>query len=508
MKLRFAVSTLVIAAGLHVFSLAASAQVEIKVVQWNVRDNSANGGTAEEPDELTAIVNQAPDVLILQEVDRVAHLNAIAAALETNQPGTDWQQRNINRTNTTTGQSFLAILTRFPIANVNHTLLTAEGEVIAACPNHPRLAARAAIGATITVDGKPFAVFSTRNEFISGDCVAAEQNRRFKAWANAAYPTVTHLYGGDFNMLPTGQAYPAITTNPTAIDAWREALDKRTATAANDSTPDFLTPTRNNRLDYLFYKNAGTVLSVRSARITSRPPTSAPSPDGFASDHRMMTAMITVAGSAPLTLPADDFNDNSLDPKWTIGVWTGDTRDATVRVAEVNQRLEIGPLKERTTGSHYNGLRSTANHDFSGASAYVQLVHPAATTTAAFAMFAVGRDSNNYYRWYVSAGRLVAEKEIAGAKTTLVDVGYNPIGHQFLRICHDASARTVVFQTAPNTGGAPGTWFQHRAEPWSTAAIPLRTARFEMKAGTGAAEIAPGTAAYDNFRAARVASCQ
>ena len=491
--MRFALSMLIVVAGVCLSPLEAYAQgVDIKVVQWNVEDGEQAG-------EITAIVAQRPAVVFLQEVDRVAHLDSIVAALEADQPGTDWHQRNIERHNSTTGASFLAILARFPISNVKTKLLTADNEVIPACPGHPTLAARAAIGATITVNGQPLAVFSTRNQFVSGDCIAAEQNRRFKSWANTNYSNATHLYGGDFNMVPNGQAYLVMTQDPpVSIDAWKEALDKGTATAADDSTPDFFTPTRNSRLDYLFYKNADPVLSVKSAHITTR--------DLTLSDHRMMTSIFTVGTS---TLPTDDFNDNSLDTtKWSIGVWSGSTQDTTIRVAERNTRLEIGPLKEGTTGNHYNALRSAGSHNFSGAYAYVQLVQPAATTTGAFSMFSVGRDASNYYRWYVSAGRLVAEKEIGGSKTTLVDIGYNAVGHQFLRVCHDSSTGSVVFQTAPNSGGVPGAWFQHHAEAWNATAVPLTTMLFEMKAGTSAAEIAPGTAAYDNFRAARVANCQ
>jgi hypothetical protein len=222
----------------------------------------------------------------------------------------------------------------------------------------------------------------------------------------------------------------------------------------------------------------------------------------------MMTAIFTVGGTPP-SLPTDDFNDNSLDTtKWSIGVWSGTTQDTTIPVREVNQRLEIGPLKENTTGTHYNALRSAGSHNLSGAYAYVQLVQPAATMTGAFSIFSVGRNADNYYRWFVSAGRLVAEKEIAGTKSRPVDIGYDPVAHQFLRICHDSSTGNVVFQTAPNNGGIPGAWFQHYAEAWNTTAVPLTTMLFEMKAGTSAAEVAPGTAVYDNFKAARVANCQ
>jgi endonuclease/exonuclease/phosphatase family metal-dependent hydrolase len=282
MKRRFAVSMLIVVAGVGLSSLEAYAQgTDIKVVTWNVENN--DNDPAKEPGERDAIVAQKPAVVFLQEVDRVVHLDSIVAALEAAQPGTDWYQVNIERHNTTTGASFLAILARFPFSGGPETTpLSFEGEVICGVS----VPARAAIGVTILIDGNPLAVFSTRNFFRSGDCVAQEQNRRFKAWANANFPNVSHLYGGDFNMVPTGIAYPVMTQDaPTSIDAWKEALDKRTATATDDSTPDFLTPTTSSRLDYLFYRIDGTVLSVQSAHITGKVPTTAPgSADHFASD--------------------------------------------------------------------------------------------------------------------------------------------------------------------------------------------------------------------------------
>jgi endonuclease/exonuclease/phosphatase family metal-dependent hydrolase len=248
---------------------------KIKVVQWNVTDG-------EQAAEITTVVAQKPDVVFLQEVDRVAHLDSMVAALESNQ-GVDWNRVAIERHNTTSGASFVAILARFPLSNVKTKALNSENEVICGVA----VAARAAIGATILVAGKPVAVFSTRNMFVSGDCPAREQNRRFKAWAESNYRNVTHLSGGDFNMIPGGIGYRVMTQEaPTSIDAWEQARGKGTATAVDHSV-GFNTPTRNNRLDYLFYKNApATLLSTDSAHISTLQPA--------LSDHRMMMAIFTL----------------------------------------------------------------------------------------------------------------------------------------------------------------------------------------------------------------------
>jgi endonuclease/exonuclease/phosphatase family metal-dependent hydrolase len=291
MKLRLTAPWLGAIAAVLFSCVDAFAQApSIKVVQWNVQDG-------EQPGEISAIVGQRPDVVLIQEADRVAHLDAIVAALEANQR-VDWDRRYINRTNTTTGSSFLAILSRFPLSGVKTTRLSAEGEIICGLT----VAARAAIGATMLVGGRPLAVFSTRNHYYQGDCPAREQNRRFKRWANANYPNVTHLYGGDFNMLPGAIAYDVMTEeSPSSIDVWAEAVREGTA-AAFDGNPTFWTPTRNNRLDYLFYRNAATVLDATSAHIPPR--------NTALSDHRMMIATFTV-GSAANTrtrdlLPTED----------------------------------------------------------------------------------------------------------------------------------------------------------------------------------------------------------
>jgi hypothetical protein len=61
-----------------------------------------------------------------------------------------------------------------------------------------------------------------------------------------------------------------------------------------------------------------------------------------------------------------------------------------------------------------------------------------------------------------------------------------------------------VFEAAPASGGAPGTWVQLAATTWNTAAVPLTSVSFELKGGTWRTETNnPGTVIFDNFKAAR-----
>jgi hypothetical protein len=203
-------------------------------------------------------------------------------------------------------------------------------------------------------------------------------------------------------------------------------------------------------------------------------------------------------------LLADDFNDASLNTSLWIAnnLFSGFT-DPSVATVET-QRLEIGPLKQNVDGSHYNGIRSASAYNFTGAYAYVQLVQPPSANTAADAFYTIGLNADNCYRMYVEAGNLIVQRKVGGAKQTLASITFNATNHAFWRMRHDALSGQVIFETAPSNAGTPGAWTQVFSEPWNTSAIPLSAVSFELKGGTWRLEAsAPGTVAFDNFRAAK-----
>jgi phosphatidylserine/phosphatidylglycerophosphate/cardiolipin synthase-like enzyme len=212
----------------------------------------------------------------------------------------------------------------------------------------------------------------------------------------------------------------------------------------------------------------------------------------------------TTAGGPPPPPPppgvllSDDFNSTTLDTaKWTKALFTG-TQDTTIPVTVDGASLVVGPLKSGVTGSHYNGIRSKSSFSFTGVSAEVELVEPAASSAPdAYAMFAVGK-SNFYYRWYVAGTSLVAEKR-ASSKTTLATLTYSASSHRFLRIRHNAATGQVVFETAPDAGGAPGAWTTRFSQTWD-AAIPLTGVMIELKGGTSSAQTNPGPVRWDKVR--------
>jgi len=156
------------------------------------------------------------------------------------------------------------------------------------------------------------------------------------------------------------------------------------------------------------------------------------------------------------------------------------------------------------SGSHYNGIRSTNTHNLTGAYSYIELVQAPSASTTADAMFTVGIDAHNYYRIYVEQGVFICQARIAGNKINLFTTAYSPVAHRYWRIRHDSSNGNVVFETASDNGGIPGSWTIVSSASWNTSAVPVSAVRFEFKAGTWQPEsAAPGIVIFDNFRAAR-----
>jgi hypothetical protein len=177
--------------------------------------------------------------------------------------------------------------------------------------------------------------------------------------------------------------------------------------------------------------------------------------------------------------------------------------DTSIAAIERNQRFEIGPLRQAVSGSHYNGIKSASLYNFTGAYCYVQLVQPGSANTTADAMFTLGNSVENYYRIFVEGGSLIFQERINGIKTTLLTMAYDATGHRFLRIRHNSSSGSVIFETAPDNNGLPGAWTQRFSKPWGPS-VNLAAIQFELKGGTWQVEAnAPGTVIFDNFKAAR-----
>ena len=217
-----------------------------------------------------------------------------------------------------------------------------------------------------------------------------------------------------------------------------------------------------------------------------------------------LTNGFTYTTAPEVTILADNFDDNSLATKWIRDNLFSGFTDPAVPVTETNQRLHIGALPLGQSGSRYNGIRSATSFNFSAAYSYVEVVQAPASSTKADVMFTIGKDANNYYRIYVEEGVFVCQAKIGGTKRNPHTAVYNPFSDRYWRIRHDQATGDVVFETASDNGGAPGSWTQRHRERWDVSSVPVTAVIFELKAGTWQPESAsPGVVVFDNFKAAR-----
>ena len=241
---------------------------------------------------------------------------------------------------------------------------------------------------------------------------------------------------------------------------------------------------------------------------------------GGSSGFSNTASATTPPGSGPpvseQVLLADDYNDNSLDAaKWIKNqLITGGT-DANVPVNEANQRIDVGPLFQNTSGFHFNGLVSKNAVDFTGAYQYIKVITPPSPGTAAeLRMSVAGANSptGNLYRYIIIGPTLKIQKAIGGTASNLVaPFAYNATSMRFLRIRHDSGTGNVVFETAPESAGdpsLPGAWTLRFQEPWTlwngTSGVQINNIKFEVRAGTSTSEAnLPGTVSFDNFKAAK-----
>lgn len=468
----------------------AAGTTPIKVMTYNTH----HGGTAQTPkttdNQLDTIAAQNPDVVVLQEAyysQLSYYVNGLNARMNT----TAWHgsyAKNCKagtEPNCTSYSSEAAIiLTRLKTVAVTPQLMWAKDDYFVA---------RAAIRMSVALeDGTEVNVFACHLPAL----LAYRSSRvtyvnKITAWAQTL--SGPKLMGGDFNDTP--DKTPILAMTQQYADAWVLGGSGAGYTHIKDG---YTSPTR--RIDYWFSDKASQT-TLTAVKVVGSPTDS---------DHLGVVATYavpsTASASSETTLLHDGFETLDL-ARWPGQVITG-TRDATVPVTVAAGRLRIGDLKE-ATGTHYNGI-SSGDYDLStNGCASVQLATAPDPASTAFAMFAVVRDTNNYYRWYQSGGVLIGQQRIGGTKKTVVDLQYDPNLHQFLRIRRVANAATgtqdVVFETAPNNGGVPGTFTERYRDAWSSGVTPT-SLKFELKAGTSVAETAPGSAYWDNFHAA--ASCR
>jgi endonuclease/exonuclease/phosphatase family metal-dependent hydrolase len=468
----------------------AAAQTPLKIVNYNTH----HGGTASSPAsteaQLDLIAAQNPDVVFLQEVYST-QLSVYAKGLN-DRLGTDqWHgtfaghcKSGTEPTCTSYSSEGVMVLTKLKTVAANTRVIWGRDDYFAG---------RGVVRMNVALaDGTQVNVFSMHlPALIAYRSARVTYVKSFTAWASS-FPG-PKVMGGDFNDVPN--TTPMVEMSKTFTDGWLVAGSGSGYTHIKNGTP-------YRRIDYLFSDKASNV-AVKSITVVGNP---------VYSDHLALVATYALPGPptapavpaapAETTLMRDGF-DRADATLWPDAVLTG-SRDTAVRVGVAGSMLRID-LLENTIGSHYNGISTSAYNLASNGCMAVQLVTPPALSTTAYAMFAVAADTNNYYRWHEAAGELVAERRVGGTKTRLANLQYDATAHQFLRIRRSANTATgtidVVFETAANNNGVPGTWTERHRETWN-ASVNATALKGELKAGTSLAEVAPGSMFWDNFHAA------
>jgi hypothetical protein len=232
--------------------------------------------------------------------------------------------------------------------------------------------------------------------------------------------------------------------------------------------------------------------------------------------------------AAPVAVPApspplsDDFTSSVRDPtKWNLGTQTQPAAavDPQVTTAQSNGQLVISPVSQ-ASGMHYNGYVAANAFDIRNAKATVEVVK--AASAGADTLFAIGSDSNNFFRFLVhTAGaplnlqsdegldslkampdttttttpQLIFQVKINGQLTSL-SINYDSIQHKFMRFRHEPPAiaptdGAIVFETSPNNVD----FLVQRRILLEKGVGPMTA---ELSAGTSN-PINSGQAVFDNF---------
>ena len=229
--------------------------------------------------------------------------------------------------------------------------------------------------------------------------------------------------------------------------------------------------------------------------------------------HASTSANVVVTNSdgQPGTLSAgftyalldDPFTASSVDTTtWTVGLVTVPP-NTTIPVAEAGGSLRIGNTKTGLSGNNYNGIKSVAKYDLTGAYLYVQMVQAPPSGTSVEGQLSLVYTSTNWYGIEVRGQTsVICRKQIGSGITQLNSTPYNATNHQFLRIRHDSATGNVVFEAAPNNGGKPGAWTQLYSEALA-GSINISQITIEVRGGTFQNEGTAGQPRFNNLRVAK-----
>jgi hypothetical protein len=181
------------------------------------------------------------------------------------------------------------------------------------------------------------------------------------------------------------------------------------------------------------------------------------------------------------------------DPgRWQVGSMNEGSAayDPAVSASAVSGRLQIQPLAN-TSGLRHAGWLSKTAYDLNDAAVSVEVVKATNASSAANTSFAVGFDSENFYRFTIESGRLVMQRRNQSSSAGL-NIAYDPAQHRFWRLRHDWPSASMLWQTSADGSS----WTTRRSEAVS---VPLDALYVELEAGTYQSETDPGIALFDEL---------
>lgn len=233
------------------FSLFAAegAPKELRVLSYNIHIGIGMDKKLDLERTAKVILEQNPDLVALQEVDRLAdRTNKVdqVAELEKLTKMKCVYGKTLDRSN---GEYGIAILSKFPVLQQKFTQL----------PRHEKEEDRGLLQVLVQVDEKTQVVFACTH------FCHIHENRRVKQAEKInevfAETDSIAIIAGDFNAEPESESIAKLNA------FWTDATDK---------TPTFSSTNPKNKIDYIFYRPKG-ALKVKETKVIE---------DKITSDHR------------------------------------------------------------------------------------------------------------------------------------------------------------------------------------------------------------------------------
>lgn len=197
----------------------------------------------------------------------------------------------------------------------------------------------------------------------------------------------------------------------------------------------------------------------------------------------------------------DDFNDNSMSAvKWRVGNYNG-AATAGVSVSEIRNRLEIAPNE---VGGDYSGYLSVDAYDMTGSHMFVRATHVLKDAAGPEQEMSFHASWDNVVGIMFADGDLMMFKTVAGTRTFVATLVYNPIDHAWWRVRE--SGGTTYWDTAPATASNPPTEAQWVNRHFEANPITLTSVWAWIGGGTWGATVSPGIAVFDGFNCATALS--